>query len=234
MSTVNKDKDIELWKAWKKSPSEQTLTPLLKQVEPLINKEVNRWSGAVSSVPLMIEAKKQAIEAFHTYDPKKGAGLGTHVSNRIQKISRLVYSKQNLARIPEQEQLRTNAYRNAERELESNLGRPPTIEELSEHMSWPGAAIKKVRKMIHTENIESVGSMPISGHTEDDTLLNYIYHDLAPHEQLLFEHVTGYGGTKKLSTPDMLKKLKMTQSQFSYAKKKLIDKVKLLKDIAGD
>jgi DNA-directed RNA polymerase specialized sigma subunit len=224
MSTTG-DKDIELWKKWKKTQTPTNLSPLLDQLGPLINKEVSRWSGAISSVPLTIEAKKLAVEALHSYDPKYGAALGTHVTNRLQKLSRLVYSSQNLAKLPELALLRINTLNSAKKELESRHGREPTIDELADHLSWSAKSIKKLNQFQHSENVESLGSLPISGNAEDDGNIVYIYHGLAPADQKLFEHLTGYGGAPRLNTKQLAKKLGMNVGQINYSKKKLTTKI---------
>ena len=222
---VDHDKDIRLWRAWKKNPTPTNLSPLLTQLEPLIGKEVNRWSGAISKVPLQIEAYRLAVEAFHSYDPKFGAAIGTHVTNRLQKLSRIVYESQNLARIPELALLRINTLKNATKELEAHKGREPTIEELADHLSWSQASIKKLTPFMHAENIESLGALPVSGNAEDDSRSVYVYHGLAPNEQKLLEYFTGYGGTQQLNSKEIAKKLDINVGQVNYAKKLLIAKI---------
>lgn len=219
------DKDIELWRAWKKSPTPKNLEPLFNQLNPLIGKEVNRWSGAVSSVPLTMEAKKLTVEALHSYDPKFGASLGTHVTNRLQKLSRLVYDTQNLARIPELALLNINTLNAAKKELEARHGREATIDELADHLSWSQKRIKKLNQFQHSEGVESLGTLPVSGNAEDDSNIVYIYHGLAPEDQKLFEHLTGYGGAPKLNTKQISKKLDMNIGQVNYARKKLVTKI---------
>jgi DNA-directed RNA polymerase specialized sigma subunit len=221
----NKDRDMELWKTWKANPGSRTLAPLLQQVAPLINKEVSRWSGAISSVPLQVEGARLAVEAFTSYDPKYGAALSTHLTNRLQKLSRMVYDAQALAKVPELALLRINTLNSAKKELESRHGREPTIDELADHLSWSAKSIKKLNQFQHSENVESLGSLPISGNAEDDGNIVYIYHGLAPADQKLFEHLTGYGGAPRLNTKQLAKKLGMNVGQINYSKKKLTTKI---------
>jgi DNA-directed RNA polymerase specialized sigma subunit len=230
---INRDKDVELWKTWKKTPTSKNLSPLLDNLTPLIGKEVGRWSGAISSVPLTIEARRLAVEALHSYDPKFGASLGTHVTNRLQKLSRIVYESQNLARIPELALLRINTLNSATKELEAHHGREPTIDELADHLSWSQASIKKLQPFRHAENIESLTTLPVSGNAEDDSNIVYIYHGLAPADQKLFEHLTGYGGAEKLNAKQLAKKLEMNVGQLNYAKKKLVTRIQEMQK-AGD
>ena len=222
------DQDIVLWKTWKRTRAPADLQALLRQMNGVMQKEVNRWSGAIARESLEIEAAVLAKQAFETYDPKMGTKLSTHVSNYLQKLSRDVYTHQNLARLPEYQTLKVQAYQRAHTDLEGRLGRPPTVAELSDHMAWSQPAVEQLRKQLRKETVESLdmSTMPAYGRSNNDVMVDLIYHDLNPMQKSIFEHTTGYGGAPILSGKELTTKLKMTQGQLSYEKKKIIDRVK--------
>jgi DNA-directed RNA polymerase specialized sigma subunit len=227
---TRQDQDLALWRKWKQSPTDANASALLKAMDPLIQREVNKWSGSLARPLLETEGKRIAMGAFHDYDPNRGAALGTHVVNQLQKMSRLSYSNQNVARLPENKMLQFHAHTMADTELRDRLGRSPTADELSDHLGWSNRHLSKFRQEIgHQELLESGGTEGSSAGTftaeETDHTLDFIHHDLAPRQRAIFEHLTGYGGTEILTNQQIQKKLKITQGQYSYDKKKLIDHV---------
>ncbi len=228
MASISKDRDLELWKKWKRSKSPMDLQPLLTQMAGILNKEVNRWSGVLARDVLFQEAEVLAKEAFETYDPKMGAALSTHVTNRLQKLSRTVYSHQNLARIPEHGVLKIQVFNRAHTELENSLGRAPSNTELAEQLAWSHAAVEKLRKEMRRESIESLDTKntPVHGPGDGEAMVHLMFYDLNPTEQAIFSAKTGYGGAPVLSGQELQKKLNMTQGQISYTQTKMINKIK--------
>ena len=97
--------DDELYAAWRKSRAPQDLEALIKALEPLIHAEVNRRAGTLSRDLLVVQAKKLAVDAVKSFNPSMGVKLSTHVTNQLQKLSRVNYAHQNAARIPEHSML---------------------------------------------------------------------------------------------------------------------------------
>lgn len=223
------DQDLALWRKWKQAPTDANAQALLKAVDPLIQREVNKWSGSLARPLLETEGKRLAMEAFHNYDPNRGAALGTHVVNQLQKMSRLSYANQNVARLPENKMLQFHAFTLGHSTLQDQLGRPPTVDELSDHLGWSTKHLSRFRQETgHQELLESGGTEGVSGGfvaEESDHTVDFIHHDLPPRQKAIFEHLTGYGGTEILSNQDIQKKLGITQGQYSYDKKKLLDHV---------
>lgn len=228
-ATTRGEQDFALWQAWKKSPTDANLSALLKQVDPLIQKEASKWSGTLARPLLETEGKRLAVEAFKTYDPTRGAGLGTHVSNSLRKMSRLSYANQNVARLPENKMLMFHSYNLANSHLSDALGRAPTTDELADHLGWSIPHLTDFRKQIgRQEMLESGGAAgegnagPAFDADETDHLIDFIHHDLPPTQKAIFEHLTGYGGAPVLSNTEIQKKLNLTQGQYSYNKQKLV------------
>jgi DNA-directed RNA polymerase specialized sigma subunit len=227
---TRQEQDLALWRKWKQSPTDANASALLKSIDPLVQREVNKWAGSLARPLLETEGKRLAMEAFHSYDPNRGAALGTHVVNQMQRMSRLSYSNQNAARLPENKMLQYHAFTMGHASLQDELGRAPTSDELSDRLGWSGKHLTKFRQSIgHQELLESGGTEGVSAGTftaeESDHTVDFIHHDLPPRQKAIFEHLTGYGGAEMLSNQQIQKKLNITQGQYSYDKKKLLDHV---------
>lgn len=223
------EKDLALWYAWKKTPTDANLSSLLSQVNPLIQREANKWSGSLARPLLVAEGQRLAVGAFHGYDPSKGAALGTHIVNSLQKMSRLSYANQNVARLPENKMLMYHAFNMGQTQLSDSLGRSPTSDELADHLGWSMKHLTEFRKEIsHQELLESGGHAgesaagPLFDSDEQDHMLDFIHHDLPPSQKAIFEHLTGYGGAEILSNGEIQEKLKLTQGQYSYLKQRMV------------
>ncbi len=224
------DQDHALWHTWKKSPTDANASALLKQVNPLVQREVNKWSGTLARPLLETEGKKLAMQSFHTYDPTKGAALGTHVVNQLQKMSRLSYANQNVARLPENKMLMFHSYNLGHATLQDELGRPPTADELADHLGWSINHLTKFRKeTAHQELLESGGNEGSTGnlHTEEDQdhTVDFIHHDLPLQQKQIFEALTGYGGHPVMSNQEIQTHLGISQGVYSYQKKLLLDHI---------
>jgi len=221
-----KEQDIHAWQQWKKRPTPMNMGVVLHQVNPLIQKEVNRWSGTLARPALELEGKRLAAEAVQSYNPRGGAALSTHVANRLKKLSRLSYAHQNVARMPEYQTLKFHTYQSGKTALEERLGREPTVDELSSELGWPKPYLGNFQRSIRRELVES-GEVPPIFDTDsgESGMVDLVYNDLSPQQKSIFEHTTGYGGAQVMRNPQLMKKLKMTQGQLSYQKRLLVDRV---------
>lgn len=229
-ATTRAEQDLALWKKWRATRSPVDLSRLLDQMNPLVQREVLKWSATLAKPLLDAEGKRLAVEAFDSYDPSRGAALGTHVANRLQKMSRLSYSNQNVARLPENKLLMFHTYNVAHAKLEDAFGRTPTSDELADELGWSMKHLTQFRRQTaHQELLESGGSEGEGGPgfeaEETDHTVDFIHHDLPPTQKAIFEHLTGYAGTKMLSNQDIQRKLGLSQGQYSYQKKLLVDRI---------
>jgi len=222
-----READFEAWKTWKSSPTDFNLQQILNRLDPLIQSEVNRWSGALARPLLEIEAKRLAVEAIQSFSPTGGAALGTHIMNRLKKLSRISYTHQNIARIPEYQTLKFHTFNVAKSSLEDQLGRQPTTDELSDNLGWSQSYIERFQKSMRKEFIESGEPVPMftDSQQNDGGMVDFVFNDLSPVQKKLFEHTTGYGGAKVLDNPGIMKKLKLTQGQLSYQKRLLVNHI---------
>lgn len=224
------DRDTALWSEYKRSPTTANLERLMTQFSGIINSQTNKWSGPLPRDVLRNEAKMLAMKAFDTYDPAAGASLATYLTNQLLPLSRIVYTYQNSARMPENITQKVNVYNSAVNDLKFTLGREPTTDELHSELGWTASEISRVRDYNHKELIESgptVSSQFYSRQRDDadDLVIGAIYMELTPQEKALFECTTGYNGHKVLDNPAAMKKLGLSQAQLSYQKTKLKQKI---------
>jgi len=229
MDISRQDQDLTLWREWKQTGRADKLEALLNRLQPLIYRETSKWQSAVPGPALEAKARLLAAEALKTYDPNRGASIGTHVTSRLRKLSRSVYPYQNVARLPENKQLLYNTFMVANNELLDDLGRDPTVDELADHLKWPSKRVQDFHKSYGVrELVESAGATadfqahqaPSSGGA---TMVDMFYHGLSKEDQDLFKDITGYGGAKELSNSQLCMKYKITQGQLSYKRRKLVD-----------
>lgn len=224
-------RDLELWHAWKRKPTDANASALLTQVSPLISREASKWDQTLARPLLETEGKQLAMQAFKSYNPNKGAALGTHVVNQLQRMSRLAYSNQNVARLPENKMLWFHSYHKAHARLADELGRAPTTDELADDLGWSIPRVEEFRtsigrrELLESGGAEESGSAGLYEADKQEHLVDFIHHGLPPSQKAIFEHLTGYAGAEVLSNQQIQKKLGLTQGQFSYLKAKLVTHV---------
>jgi len=226
-----KSDDVAAWHEWSQNQTPANMDRVLRQLNPIIQSEVNRWQGTLARPLLEIEAKRLAAEAVPSYNPNMGAALATHVTNRLRKLSRISYTHQNVARIPEYQTIQYHTYQSAKTGLENQLGREPTGAELAQELKWSRPYLARFQTSMRREFLESGEPPPMFDAPSDDAqTIDFIYNDLGPQQQKIFEHTTGYMGAPVLSNPKLMKALNMTQGQLSYQKRLLANKIK---DVTG-
>lgn len=210
-----KDKDLALWKKWKKSQDPQDLQLLINQMRPIILREAMKWSASMSSSLLEAEGKRLAVEAFQTYDPNQGTALSTYVAGRLPKLSRMVYANQNTARLSETQALLFHSYNRGKADLTDRHGREPTQMELADHLGWAPKKLTTFQRQVNRKEFIESEDHPDTVEP-DDHLTDFVYHDLTPQQQKIFEYKTGYLGSPRLSGAEICKRLGITQGQLSY------------------
>jgi DNA-directed RNA polymerase specialized sigma subunit len=215
-------KDSELWNTWRDDPSKENLATLLEQVNPILQKEVNRWQGGSVARPVLeIQAKKLAIDAFSSYNPGKAA-LNTHVTNQLKGLSRNVYTYTSPARMPEHRQVKASTFRNVEENLRDSLSRDPTTAELAQELKWSQREVARYRDEQRATYSTSLPVPPgFEQYNPEQTLVDFVYHDLVDQDKRVFEHTTGYGGAQILSGKQLSNQTGMTQGQISHSKRRI-------------
>lgn len=229
-----KDKDLELWRAWKKSGSMLDLEALFLQMRPVLFREINKWSSLVSPLVLEAEANKIALNAFKTYDPGAGTQLSTHLINCLMKLSRIAYSHQSTVSVPEHQRLSFNRLQKIKATLEDDLGHPPTMEHLADHMGMSVAKIQALITNVGKRELMESGELPTVNRAPDreGELIELAYSKLTPRQKEIYDYRTGSHGKRAMGNPEIMRTLKLTQGVLSYEREKIVSVFKQLKNFA--
>jgi DNA-directed RNA polymerase specialized sigma subunit len=217
------EKDVELYKTWSQTRAPLDLEKLVKQLDPLIQSEVNKRAGSLSRNVLELQAKSLAVKAIKSYQPTLGIKLSTHVVNQIQKLSRMNYAHKDAARIPEHSMTLHTTFTAAQEDFMAENGREPSTEELADALRWSPKKVEQLRTQFgRSELVESKDSpSELFVPYEHDASIGYAYYSMSPRQQQIFEHTTGYQGNPILNNTKIMKKLSITQGVLSYEKNKI-------------
>lgn len=224
-------KDIEAWEQWATNGKQpEDMKPLLTQFRGSINSQVNKYR-ANPNIPksaLRAEFTNRAIEAFDSYDPKRGASLHTHVNWQMMKGRRFVTTYSNIGRIPESRAYKVGEFINTRTDLSDRLGREPTSHELADKLKWPikhvSSMEQEVRREVPTSYLaaDSVADKP----SREAEVLRLIQYELNPDELLVMEYTYGINGKQKLKPGQISSKLKIPSSKVSRLKLGIATKIK--------
>lgn len=208
---------LELWKAWKKNPSNENLKKLLASFQPMVSSFALRFKNPILTQPILeAEGKRLLIEAFKRYNPRKGK-LSTFCYNYLKKMRRFVLKHQNVFDLPESQGLAIARLQEAELALEEKLNRKPSIEELANELGWSKNRVAVIKSLMEGAIPESTLLYPAAFPLGERATVEAIYNKLNPQEKLVFEYLTGYM-RKPVSSLKRLAKI----TKIPYPKLKII------------
>ncbi len=224
-----KQRDLNLYHAWKKDGDKKALGALIKSLHPIIYSEVRRVSGTLPEAALMAEAKKWAINAIQTYDPSKGVAVSTHVMNYLPKVRRLNYKYQNSARLPENLHLQFTEFQNAVSHLENTLNREPTDEEIAEELGWSKPLVIKFKGSLYEDLVESATQRPLETTHFDSNkfLFDHLMSKLDDQEKFLLMN------KGEIPASELASKMGINISRLNYLISKLTTKIQEIRTEIG-
>lgn len=216
-------KDFELWNQWQNNgKKEEDMDVLLKQMDPLIRRASNVYSGKVNIPKSAIRAEFQiqAIKAFDKYDPNRGAALGTYLTWQLKKGKRFVSTYQNIGRIPETRIHHITTFKNERDRLQDKLGREPSSMEIADKLKWPVTQVSamelELRKEVPTSTLQ--GDLTSTKPSKEAEMIRLLQYELAPQEKLVYEYLLGINGKPQMKPGQIARKLNMTPSKVSRIK----------------
>ena len=227
MANQYKDKDIQLWKEWKANPSNATLKPLLNSLNPLIESNVNKLHGNLPRSALKAQMIKLTINALPNYDPEK-AQLNTYLNNTAgNKLHRYVYTYQNMGSIPEPRAIQIGTFKRIKTNLENDLVRAPTYEEIGDQMHLPVKQIKLLEKEIRQDLIQDEGYTNVFGAdtSETDENLVLLHAELFGQDREVMEYLYGMNGKPQLEGNEIAKKLNISPSMVVQIKNRIANRL---------
>jgi DNA-directed RNA polymerase specialized sigma subunit len=211
-------RDHELWNSWQKGGKKpDDLRPLLNNFRGLIRSRSNRWAGNVEIPPAAVHAEfnKQFMNALDTYNPKKGAALGSWVGTNLQKAQRWITQNQNTARIGETRVYKVGQFEAAKTRLDEELGREPNFHEIADHMGWSEKEVGRLDKELRRTHLSSMWESDPSQlePSREKEVLNLLRFELKPQELLVYEYTIGSGGKQQLKPGQIAKKTGFSPSK---------------------
>ena len=212
----------DLFKRWKEKKDPEALEGLFNKFNSDIEYVKHTFKEAdLPDYIIEAEAKKNFVKGLESFDPSKNASLRTHLVNYMKKTNRLVYTYQNVGKIPEERIFKVTRFKNAENNLKNKLGRVPSAQEIADELGWDIKEVSRIRRELRP----GTRAEEIAKETYDfvqDSLSDYMYYSLPPNMQTLFEALTGYAGAQKLTPSQIKAKFGWTESEYQRQKRLLL------------
>lgn len=220
-----KTQELALWRTWKSGGKKpEHLRPLLKAYRPMLATRagVFKRQHLVSPAAIDAEAKKLFVRALDTYDPKS-AQLGSWVWTNLNKLSRYVVQRQNVARIPEERVYKIQAFRTAKTSLRDDLGREPLPKEIARETGFRLKDVKLLGREIRQDLLASkfVAEPPGVRPRKEEAVLSLIGPELSPSEAKILGFVQG----GRTSTSEIAREMAISPSAVSQFKRSLARKI---------
>ena len=219
-------KDRTPYQVWVDEPTPDNLFSVVNQLKPTIQSVLASYGNTDPNIKS--RARVIAAKAITTYNPDVGVSLPTWVSNQLRQIVRDIRKSNNTVHVAENAQLEAYHLYRSQLELEEELDREPTLEELADKANMSIKKIEQVRKKIRPVANESSfdaddGSSGIVNSTTDYTqdAMDYIYNDSDLKDKQLLEHLLGYRGSEVWDSNTIMEKLGLNAVQLSRRKMRL-------------
>ena len=142
----------------------------------------------------------------------------------------------NVLGMPERLMMASQRLESAELELEDNLGRSPTTDELADHMGLSVKQIERIRRGSHARNTGSYDTPDEEGNISSPTVRRslpqkYLHEyvlsalDSDPVSRTIYENDVGLYGRTPLSNQDLASKLRLSPGAVSQRRKKILEMV---------
>jgi DNA-directed RNA polymerase specialized sigma subunit len=226
-------KDLEAWQKWVDGGKKhEDLRPLLRRFEPMLHGRLNVYKGKVQipDTALELAFRTELARAMHEYDPDRGAALGTFVYRSLTKgrVQRWVGENQNVGRIPENRLYKIRKFQTVIGELQNELGKTPTDEQIGERLEWGVPEVLRMRKELRSDLVaQNFEENPFTfTSSKNEEIMRLFKYELQGEQLLVYQHLMGYGKPQIKSTKELSKKLKMNDYQVSRIKTQIATKLK--------
>jgi len=204
-----------VFKQWQARPDARTMTPLVKSLEPTIDKALKSY-GYSGDPNMKTTAQLHVMKAIPRFDPSKSK-INTFVTNELKRLQRLGPKQQHAMPIPEQAAYDLKSVQNIETELMADLGRDPTGEELADATGLSSKRIRGIKSKYAMPTLtESAFEAPngdinlpgIDDNDEQERLwAEAVYSGLDPIDKKIMDWSMGWHGADRTSKTVMAQKL---------------------------
>ena len=220
------DEYRDMYDAWRKTPTPQAAGALLRSVQPVLDRSVQQFQkDGYASPTLRSTARRLALDAFQSYDPKRSS-LRTHLQSQLRVLPRYANREQSSISIPERVRQDMARLGQSSQDLTDQLGREPSDLELADHT---GLSIRRIQH-VRQSRLPISGSQAMSPLGDDEASsfepavkvtgrspewLEFLYGDADARDQLILEHLYGLHGKLKLSPQEIARKLNISPGAVS-------------------
>lgn len=232
--------DMQAFETWRGQPSKQNLSVLMRRFEPTFNQRasLSGWRApAVPEAAFKADLHKNALQAFKTFDPDRGAQLRTHVNNLLKRSQRFNAKYQNMAFIPEEKSSLITPIQQATDFLHQEHDEQPTDVQVARYLSQNEDMLpKRVRgkmtaglvKTVRDYQIKDIPGEAFDPDPGSSTMslqretLDLLRPALVGDEQIVFDYMFGKNGKPKVeSTGQIATRMGKSPSQISRLKKRI-------------
>lgn len=227
-----KQQELEMWQQWKTGGERPNdLRPLLKSFRPLVRSRANHWASRAELPPESVHAEfnRQFVNALKSYDPNKGAALGSWVTNNLKKAQRWVSQHQDPTRVQEHRYYKMGEWDNALATLDDQLGREPSTREMAEYLGWSEAEAGRMesekRKSLYSSGFGGFDPTSITPSREAE-VMRLVRYELSPEELQVYDYTVGSFGKPQLRPGQIAKQLNMSPSKVTRIRNSISSKIK--------
>ncbi len=219
----------DAYRSWQKTPDKQTMTNLLSTVQPVLDTAVKTYGGPKPSPTLQTRARVLAAEAIPTYDPQRGP-LKTHLMSQLQRLRRHSAKGYQSVRMPEAAALQRHQLADAEKQLQQQLGRLPSVVELSDATGLSRKRIASLREAIVPVAAGTLQQTRYDTTPYDPSVkrkdavpmwMELAFEDMTPRDQFIVERALGMHGIPPASATDIARQLGVSSAAISQRINKL-------------
>lgn len=212
-----------------KTGDQPAFNELLRRHNDLLNHKANAFRR--SPIPVSVfhaHAMQLAHNAVNRFDPKSGVQFRTFLDSTI-RLNRFATQNKNVARIPEHRALLIGRYKAAREMIAGTVDREPTPAELAEYLGWSVADAVRMEQALSRRDL-AASSMEFDqvsnvGDRVSETV-DFLYFELSPEEQLVFDYSLGKHGKKRLdSVAAISKQTGLTADRVYAVKRKLAQRI---------
>lgn len=225
--------DKEQLTTWQKTHDPELLMGMMIRYRPVINSVVNKYkTTGIPPASLRAVATTQMLKSFDTYDVNKNVEPITHLYNNLLKLQRISSASLLSGHIPENRSLKRATFNIVKENLENDLGREASVDELSDELKFDKR--ETIRMLEETSKgevnasrapFDFFGSSTKSAHP-DKILIEYMHSDLPEIQKIILEHSVPYFGKEQLNNKEIAKRLNTNEMYVHREKRKMAEKIK--------
>lgn len=210
---------------WQKKSTPETTKQILDFIKPTIDSALHTYTPGQQNT-FRIKATSYALQSLRNYDVTKKASPKTFVFSNLQRLNRLRRQRQNIIHVPQNQVYMKQLLDSKAAQLQSDLGRPPTDQQLSQALYISKRKLDKLRQQSSVTISQTMSQDP-QGHqmlgksdVTDRDYYNYAYSSVSPIDKKIMQWTSGYG-TKPLSNNQIAEKLHISPGAVSQRKNRI-------------